>query len=43
MPLPRVRHLLLSLRPALDENAAPLTAVFADHVAMALVGRMASA
>jgi AraC-like DNA-binding protein len=39
---PVVRHLLLSLRPALAENPVPLTAVFADHVAMALVSHMAS-
>jgi AraC family transcriptional regulator len=39
---PVVRHLLVSLRPALHEESAPLTAVFADHVAMALIGHMAS-
>jgi AraC-like DNA-binding protein len=39
---PVVRHLLLSLRPALHETSAPLTSVFADHVAMALIGHMAS-
>jgi hypothetical protein len=40
---PVVRHLLLSIRPALCQESTPLATVFADHVAMALMGHMASA
>jgi AraC family transcriptional regulator len=40
---PVVRHLLLSIRPGLREESSPLTTVFVDHVAMALVSHMASA
>jgi AraC-like DNA-binding protein len=38
---PVLRHLLLSLRPALAGKAAELSTVYADHVALALVSHVA--
>ncbi|MDC0667810.1 helix-turn-helix domain-containing protein [Nannocystis radixulma] len=40
---PVVRHLLLSLQPALAVGPAETTALYADHVARAFVSHMASA
>jgi AraC family transcriptional regulator len=40
---PVVRHLLLSLKPALETGGTDMSALYADHVAMALVSHIAIA